>query len=345
MSGPNEPRTTVLDPDQRDRLRRAKLTAVARDRLGLEGEAVGVGSLAALRAGDTAVVLLEEGDAAALAGALVWADRNRAGRVVLLVEQGEALVARLAGHFAPGGGEVEVLALRTDRVEPVEAEPLPVPAPPPEGSEPLVRELHAAGVEVVVEHGVVRGEVLGLEVARLVRWPVETGGDGELHLEVGVGRFDRDATAAARPDETPAEGLRRAVRMVSEHRHPGAPVHPIQMLARPRWLRSTLVADPARVGAGSLRPVEMAIEAGGLKDTHPAAAVGVDEQGRELVVVCSTGADLGLVPLAADARAMHAPSARLVLALPERDLHVVTRTLAGLLREPAELRGVRPDWG
>lgn len=58
MSGPNEPRTTVLDPDQRDRLRRAKLTAVARDRLGLEGEAVGVGSLAALRAGDTAVVLL-----------------------------------------------------------------------------------------------------------------------------------------------------------------------------------------------------------------------------------------------------------------------------------------------
>ncbi len=346
MSAPQDPtRTTALDPDQRDRLRRAKLTAVARDRLGLEGDAIGVGTLAALRASDTAVVLVEQGGAGALAGALVWARRHGADRLVLLVEEGAAQLARLAGHFTLGAGPIDVQALVGDRIEVAEPEPLASPAAPPEDAERLVHELLAAGVEVVVEHGVVRGEVLGLEVARLVRWPVETGGDGELHLEVGVGRFDRDATAAARPDEGPAEGLRRAVRMVSERRHTGAPAHPIQMLARARWLRSTLLADPGRVGATSLRAVEMTVEAGGLKDAHPAAAVGVDQQGGELVVVCSTGADLALVPLAADARQLHSPGARLVLAVPERDLHPVTRALVGLLREPAELVGVEPEWG
>lgn len=334
-----------VDDDQRERLRRAKLAALARDSLGMTGEPVSAGPVTALLDDGAAAVLLEQGDAAALAGALVWAERRGAQRLVLLVDDGAPLVARLAGHFVLSGEPLEVRAVHGARTEPAAPAPLPEPAPAPTGADHLVDELRRAGVDVVVEHGVVRGEVHGLEVARLVEWPTATGGDGALHLEVGVGRFDRDATAAARPDEPPSDSLGRAVEMVRQRRYPGAPVHPLQLLARERWLRETVVDRPEVVGAAELRPVETSIEAAGIKDAHPAAAVGRDAQGGPVVVVCSTGVDLGLVPLAADTRRLHSPDARLVLAVPERDQHRATRSLAALLRDPAELVGVEPAWG
>ncbi len=56
-------------------------------------------------------------------------------------------------------------------------------------------QLLDAGVEVVVEHGVIRGEVRGLEVARV-------GGRRRRRrpLEVGVGRHDREAFAMVHGD-------------------------------------------------------------------------------------------------------------------------------------------------
>lgn len=333
-----------VDDDQRERLRRAKLAALARDAFGLHGEAVGAGPVTGLVAEGTAVALIDRGTPAALAGALIWAERRGASRLEVLVDEDAPTVARLAAPFALGGGAVSVHAVEGAGIAEVEPEPPATVLPPPVGAEELEAQLRASGVEVVVEHGVVRGEVLGLEVARLVEWPTQTGGDGELHLEVGVGRFDRDATAAARPDESPVETLERAVSLVRRHRYPGAPVHPLQMLARSRWLRSMVLDDPSLVDAVELRPAEMSIEAGGIKDPHPAAALGTDAQGRPVLVVCSSGVDLGLVPLAADTRGVHAPDARLVLALPDRDQHPATQTLAGLLRRPAELRGLEPGW-
>ncbi len=81
-----------------------------------------------------------------------------------------------------------------------------------------------------------------------------------------------------------------------------------------------------------------------MKDTTPEAAVGVDEAGRAIVVVTSTGIDLDLVPTAADLRSAHAPSARLVLVMPERDAHPVTRALASALVDPAEVVALPGDW-
>ena len=54
------------------------------------------------------------------------------------------------------------------------------PAAAPAGDEALVEIIIDGGVDVVVEQGILRGEVLGLEVARIV--------DGKL--EVGVGKFE-----------------------------------------------------------------------------------------------------------------------------------------------------------
>jgi hypothetical protein len=63
-----------------------------------------------------------------------------------------------------------------------------------------------------------------------------------------------------------------------------------------------------------------------------------------LVVVCSVGVDVNLVPAAADARLQHAPGARLLIVVPEGDDYGLTRELAGALREPAEVVTIGRDW-
>ncbi|HNH37020.1 MAG TPA: hypothetical protein PK912_01140, partial [Microthrixaceae bacterium] len=62
------------------------------------------------------------------------------------------------------------------------------------------------------------------------------------------------------------------------------------------------------------------------------------------VVVCSTGADLAFVPVAADTRAWVDPSARLVLAVPERDRIPTLDRLAAALVSPAEVVAVPAPW-
>jgi len=75
----------------------------------------------------------------------------------------------------------------------------------------------------------------------------------------------------------------------------------------------------------------------------PCVAVGVDGDGAAMVVACSVGIDLDLVPFAADGReALGLGDARLVLAVPERDDHPVTRALAARLRNPAVVVPVPP---
>ena len=75
-----------------------------------------------------------------------------------------------------------------------------------------------------------------------------------------------------------------------------------------------------------------------------AIAHGRDQAGHEVVVACSVGVLLDLVPAAADARAALAPDARLLLAVPERDAHPVTETLAKRLLHPAHLVPIQGDW-
>jgi hypothetical protein len=64
-----------------------------------------------------------------------------------------------------------------------------------------------------------------------------------------------------------------------------------------------------------------------------------------VVVVCSVGIDLDLVPFAADARLAllgRDADAGLVIAVPERDAHAATKALAAALRRPAEIVPLAP---
>jgi hypothetical protein len=110
-------------------------------------------------------------------------------------------------------------------------------------------------------------------------------------------------------------------------------------LAPERWLRDVVVARPELVGAEALERHEGPRPRPGVKDMWPAVAVGTG-----VVVACSVGIDLDLVPYAADARLAVDPDARLVLVVPERDAHPVTRALAERLRRPAEIVALPGDW-
>jgi hypothetical protein len=318
---------TALDAERRSRLLAVKLATLAREQLGVDGgEPAPMPGGAALVAGGRAVVLAEDAPARSLGPALAWARQAGASRLDLLVDADAGLLARRAAEFVT---PVDVWWVQGRELHPVEPEPLvPSAAAAPEALDAaaLVRQ---AGADIVVEHGVVSGEVLGLEVARVV------GGA----LEIGVGRHDREAFAMLHGEVPPAEALATVIAAVREARHPERPDHPLRRLAQERWLREVLVANPSLAGVERLERHEGPVPRPGVKDTWPAVAAGDGA-----VVVCSVGIDLDLVPFAADARLAVDASARLVIVVPERDAHPVTRALAAALREPAEVVALPGDW-
>jgi hypothetical protein len=109
-------------------------------------------------------------------------------------------------------------------------------------------------------------------------------------------------------------------------------------------LRSPLISNPGLVGATTLRPADATRHRAGLRDATIAVAVGERGDGTDIVVAASVGVDLEAVPDAADARLRHAPDAELVVVIPPRDDHAVTRDLATLLARPAEVVTVDGPW-
>ena len=248
----------------------------------------------------------------------------------MLVEGAEAagVVARRAAEMAR---PPSVWAVHGPVAEPAE------PAPAPDDVAAAVADLRFAellrrhGAQPLVEQGVLRGEVLGLEVARVV--------DGRL--EIGVGRHDRAARAELGRDADPDRALAEVVAAVTELRRAGAPVHPANTLARSRWLRSVVCAHPALAGAAEPRPGG-ATTAGGRTSptTAPCPCSAWRRTERPLVVVCSTGVDPDVIPTAADSRAQYRPDADLVVVVPEGDDHPADGRPGAALARPAALRTV-----
>ena len=296
---------------------------------------------AGLLAGEVAWVLADADPLRALGPALVWAERRDASTVHLLVDDDAEVLARRATCFAPS--PVIWLIDGTTLRRAVAAPPAVLhPAP---SSPELAELLVDADLEVIVEGGIVRGEVRGLEVARIVHGSTSAGVPiDEPLLEVGVGHADRELTAMLHGSLSPTDQLARVVEIVRRHRRIGAERHPLNQLAPERWLRSCLVADPGRLGLTSLAPIAPAVDRRNLRDSAVAMARGETAGGASAIVACSVGVDLDLVPAAADTRLAADPEARLLLVMPERDAHSVTRMLAARLSAPAEVIAIDDDW-
>jgi hypothetical protein len=245
------------------------------------------------------------------------------------------VAARRASFFAPPPHvwQADGAALRAA----VPAPHAPI-IPPGARALELAAMIVDAGAAVVIEHGVVAGEILGLEVARVVI------DDFGARIEVGVGRHDREAFGILHGDLPTPAALASVVSTVRGHRRPDAPDHPLKRLAGERWLRERLLVEPEIAGATHLERADGPEPRESVKESLPAVAVGADARGRPVVAVTSVGIDLELVPYAADARAWLAPDARLVLVVPERDAHPVTKALAETLADPAVVVGVAGDW-
>jgi hypothetical protein len=300
----------------------------------VEAQPFDIGIGAALTVADQAWVLIEEREERSLGICLAWMHRTGAESLHVLTSENVGIIARRAEHFALG---ITVWHVRDRVLEPA--------SPSLHLDEALPNASHLAfesviidsGADLVVEHGVVSGEVLGLEVCRVVEDPLTA----QPRLEVGVGVHDREAFAIMHGETPIADSLKRIVDVVRRHRQPGADPHPLNRLAAERALRCSVLADPGRIGLGTLSPVSAATPRPNLKDSFPCAAIGKTESGETAVAVFSTGIDLDVVPTAADIRSWHgAPDAQLLIVVPERDASPVTKRLASTLHKPATVVGI-----
>lgn len=287
-------------------------------------------------AGDHGWYLADDRPERSLGQAMGWADRRGVNRLSIMAAEGTGHIARRASCFAEPPEVWRIV--ETDLVA-APAEALEPESPPDPEAWDHVDLLRRVGVDVVVEHGVVTGEVVGLEIARVV-----TDDRGTSRLEVGVGRHDREAFAELHGDRPTDEALAQVADSVRPHRQAGAAPHPLGRLAAARWLRAAIIEQPAVVDGGELAPVSPALPRANVKDPTPATALGSDAAGEPLVVTCSVGLDLDVVAEGADLRAHHAPEAALAIVVPERDAHPVIRAATAALALPARVVTVPSTW-
>ena len=328
------------DPDRRSRLLALTLAALARDHFGVSSfdAATGLTRGAAGTAGDRAFVLVDDQPARGLGAALAWATRHDVDTVHLIASSATGLLARRATQFR---NRVTVWH-RDDRAL-IEAVPEAFAEPSDVSPEHMAFEstIVEAGAHASIEHGVLAGEVRGLEVCRAVTDPHT----GAHRLEVGVGEHDREAFGMLHGDTPTADSLRRIVRIVDAHRSPGADPHPLNRLGAERALRHRVLDDPSLIGVASLTSAPPPVVRANLKDPIPCVARGTNADGRDVIAVFSTGIDLDVVPFAADARlglcgGGH-PDTDLVIVVPERDASPVTKRLSERLVHPARIVGIR----
>jgi hypothetical protein len=297
------------------------------------GQAVG------LVVDDCAWVLITGRYERSLGPALMWALRNNATSLKLLLNERAGESARISAHFDFAIEVFEVDAAGVARVAvPKDATKIEVSV----ADEMFADFIKSAGADVVREHGVISGEVCGLEVCRVVRATSasDLDGAGESELEIGVGAHDRETFKLLHGRTATVESLRKVIAEVAARRAVGAQVHPLNQLARERMLRHYVCLSPQLVGAKSLQPAQPPIARTNLKDVVPCCAVGVSLTGEKMVVIFNVGVDPDVVSFGADARGQINASADLVFAMPKRDIVPAVEQIAQMLRRPARFVGV-----
>jgi len=289
---------------------------------------------AALSSGSRGVVYRTGDGRHALGPALAWAGRRDVRELHLLIDHDGGDLARRARLL---GGAASVWRMAGDRAEPVEASPRsPETGPPPDIGH-LVAVIERHGLEAVAEHGVVTAELSGLEIAR-----IEDRGDGP-RIEVGVGRFDREAGELLRQHHDVDARMADALLEVGPYRQRGAEPHPVNRLSRERWLRSIAVADPTAVDLVELRPVSPARPRPDLRQAVAAPGVGRDQHGARVLVLFSAGVDLDVVPHAAELVDREQVDQVRFVSL-ERDQLEPIRRMARYLPVPNDFLAIDPPW-
>jgi len=318
----------MVDESRRGRLLVMKLAALARDHgAGDDLQSVPFALGAAATDGGIGWVLLDERQARGLGPALAWAVRAGIDQLRVLAEDATGTLARRASAFRL---PIEVWHVTERALLPAIAEELAQQCPVPTEHEQFRALIAEGGATPAVEHGVLIGEVRGLEVCRVVT-DLEM---GTARLEVGIGQHDREAFQMLHGDVPTVKALADVVAAVAPHRRHGADPHPLNRLGREQALRARLIDDPALIGATHVEALPSPLTRPNLKDPYPCVAeASID--GHSVTVVVSAGVDLDLVPFATDARLATGNPTRIVV--PARDALQVQTEIVALLREPMEI--------
>ena len=300
---------------------------------------------AALLRDGAAWVLFDGRAGRSLGAAMVWAIRRSATRLNVIAEYDTGLLARRAAAFS-----LPIIIWFADgrTLLPAIAEPLPARPSVPEEHEALRSLIVEAGAIPNVEHGVLFGEVRGLEVCRVVASPTvgflgevsesaRVADDG-VRLEVGVGAADREAFRLLHGEIPTVTALANVVSTVQAHRSAGSPQHPLNRLGVERFLRWQAEETPVLVGCAELIPAEPPVPRPNLKDLVPCVAYGAHTDGAPVTIVFSSGVDLDALPFVADVQAMSDDP--VVLVLPVRDLLPIVSEVAALLERPVAVVGL-----
>ncbi len=263
-----------------------------------------------------------------LGPALLWMNKHHLESVNVIVESDASEIARRAQLFA-----LDIRVWSATGNDLVAATPAPIE---PRVDVPChhlkyLSIIEQAGATVVCEHGVLGGEVLGLEVCRVIDDPQSELG---ARLEIGVGVHDRELFQMVNGISSTVESLTKVVLSVSRFRQADSKAHPLNRLAAERYFREVLIADPQLVGAHHLARAEPPFARANLKESVPCVALD-DSENSALVVVCSAIVDPDLVPFAADARLALVPGADLVLAVAPSNVFPSMKLLANSLHHPA----------
>ena len=327
------------DPARRARLNALKLAALVRDHRGGEphGQPTEFGAGAALVVDRAAWILVDGAPVGPLGAALAWATARAVDALHVVIDD-----AAVAGRLARRSELVTLpttvwVAAGRDLVA-AAAAPLPEPSLVDPRCAALEELIVAGGADPLVEHGVLAGEVEGLEVCRAV----VDDATGEARLDVGIGAHDREAFRLLHGDRPTVEALRDVVAYVRRHRRAAGSAHALDRLAAERRLRRRLLGEPAAAGLRSLTVLAPPEPRANVKDPAPCFAVGTDDDGRSAVVAIAVGIDLDLPLAGAEARRAYEPGARLVLAVPARDAVPALARVAALVRGGADVRAVAP---
>jgi hypothetical protein len=311
------------DSEQRSRLLSLKLRALVRDHLGIEPEGTAEPfALGAALVTATDVWVLVDGDASrALGAVLAWTAKHERP-VHLLAEQNTGLLARRAQLF-----DVPLTVWKVDErtISLAEAEPYAARIEPKPEHLTFIDLIESSGADPVIEHGVVVGEVRGLEMCRVV----DDATTGVSRLEVGMGVNDREAFAMVHGQLPTEQALRNVIASVAVHREPGANNHPFNQFGAERLHRWRALQDPRSIGFTKLEPVDPPTPRTNLKDAVPCAAFGTTGSGKLSAAIFVHGVDLDVVPFAVDVASRLAVD-EVSLVIRRRDITPSIQRLANL---------------
>lgn len=319
-----------------------KLRALVREHLGLTDEPVGraevFGLGAAFVSPDDAWVYVDGIAQRSLGPSLAWfinhmnaESRESITPLHLVVDRDSGVLARRAAMFDV---PLQVWHVNDRLLLPAVVEQHLDDAQPNSRHLEFVGMIERAGADVVIEHGIVVGEVLGLEICRVVDDEIT----GDTRLEVGMGAHDREAFALIHGHLPTEEALASVIETVAQHRADGARLHPLNTFGAERLLRARCIDTPALVGLTSLEPADPPVLRTNVKDAVPCVARGRDESGTEAVVTFVHGVDLDVVPFALDAADRFGDKARVIIAAREKDVVPSIMKMGVLAHRPVELR-------